>query len=241
MVKKIGWYCPYTVPPLLKLSEVIPVFIPWKDFPSGRIGNVKLCKKATGIIENVYKYHLDGIVLFDCCNIMSMVSELIKTENSDLLIYIMSLPRITGKLLITALLEEWKSIIAFFHQQQRDNDFSIASSADSIEAAHSYHEKSKNIISNIVNKKSVCLEWCTVDSNEILDLEANYNDEKLAQTLSELVLCLRSFYWNHNDAGLIKKAIKNVEQIDDECILQSYINSIITGKEDDVSNELNSS
>lgn len=109
-ILRIGWYCPYSLYILRKIDRVTPIRISWKESCNGRLGETKLCKKLTALINFSFKEgQLDGLVLQSCCNLAHYIGDYLREEEL-FPIYRMDLPLQKGEQFKSSLLYHWKRI-----------------------------------------------------------------------------------------------------------------------------------
>ncbi len=115
---RIGWYCPYTLPPLKETKGIQAVQITWNNNRSsanGTLGVTKLCKKLTAVQENVRNASLDGIVMADCCTLSRSLYSFINENHPSLFIHEVYIPRRIDSSFVNKLQSEWDKLTASIH------------------------------------------------------------------------------------------------------------------------------
>lgn len=110
--KKIAWYCPFTLPPLLQVKNADIVQIKWSENQNSLFGNVKLCKKMSALLEMVESTGINGLVMPDCCSTSCSVCSFLEYEYPDLQIYRIHIPRKVDDFFFQSLLSQWNKLYA---------------------------------------------------------------------------------------------------------------------------------
>lgn len=107
---RIGWYCPYTLPPLLLEDWVEDIQLVWENNNNNRvIGSTKLCSKLSALYEAMDKSEFDGFIMPSCCNLSNCMYSYFKHQKSQMPLYLAVLPK-KGKFLLPTLSKEWEAI-----------------------------------------------------------------------------------------------------------------------------------
>ena len=201
--RKIGWYCPFSYFPLVKMEGVEPVKLSWESSGNGNYGSIKLCKKMTSVQKIISKRFLDGLIMADCCEISDAVYNQIEGESTLFPVYQMKIPLKYSSSFQGILYREWDNLTERLARER--GNYSLSSGDYAAE---------KNGIEN---------RWCSLPAETLDSLQACGRVEAALLLVRE-VFCPKIYYGqshhdpksDYNDAGVYMK----IEDM--ECLAQSY-------------------
>lgn len=216
--RKIGWYCPYTLPPILQKKNIKTVQLQWNQGKNSCFGNVKLCKKMTSLLEIVERRELDGLVMPECCNLSYSILEFLKKEYRGLSLYSIYVPRKVDTFFLKTLYNQWN---ALYDKLGSNGKTPSGESNKNIFIWDTEKEiiKQSNDFSLSFRSK---IDWCTLPK----DIEIRGKDFKeIIYDLMKTVNCPRLLF--ENKEGIYKpRSYQSFQAQDEQCILQKYYVSI---------------
>jgi len=211
---KIGWYCPYTFPPIAKIKNIETVQIGWDQGINSFFGNVKLCSKMTSLLGILERKELNGLVMPECCNVSYSIGEFIKREYRDLSLYSINLPRKVDDYFLKALWEQWNTLYdRLGGSEQAENGGTGTNPFKWNTKVEEAIPKSGDF--SFTRLKRDC---CSLSK----DIEINGKDfKKIVYELLETVNCPRMLFDNKGEIrGLYN--FYSIPMPDKQCILQRY-------------------
>lgn len=222
----IGWYCPFTFPPLDRFEGVELVRIEYEDYINGSLGNVKLCRKMSMVRNMIVAGTLDGIVMSDCCNFSRAIYDLLVKENPHTPIYYLKIPRIVDSLFYEILQKEWISLEHWLNRLPAYNVYERKQNNEAV--GNKVNKKYVNAVINAVDSRSVA--WCWLDEKVKKGLQ-DLSWKNAIDILIKNVYCTRLV-----KGGALDGAGRKIKQyydilindIDRECINQNYYTCILS-------------
>ena len=107
---KIGWYCPYTIVPLLECKNVSPIAIKRNGNQNISFGQTKLCGTLSAVYKSLQAGCLDGLVLTSCCNLSQYATLFFQQEFPAIPMFFMEMAIKHGPFFQQLLNKNWKDM-----------------------------------------------------------------------------------------------------------------------------------
>ena len=195
---RIGWFCPYTLPPLLQIKNVQMIQIVWKQGAYSHFGNICLCQKMTALMEAVQTEKINGLVIPECCNITYSVQEYLARVYPYLQLYRVQIPRKADEYFYHSLLSQWQTLYNTIVNTSPPNENAFAKMAEPCFVSQ--------------------FGWCSLPEGFLI-YKKDYKE--LISDIQKAVYCPRLIFENTGNNHPIKMEHLNTEP-DDHCILQRY-------------------
>ncbi|SCY70499.1 hypothetical protein [Alkaliphilus peptidifermentans] len=206
---RIGWYCPYTLPPIAQIKNITEVEILWNEGKNSFFGNVKLCRKMTALLETVESKEINGLIMPECCNVAYSIKEYLKREYTDLSLYSIYIPRKVDESFNETLWNQWNILYDKLDGNQQVENSKLNTNPFTCNI--------KEIATRIddlpmINPKN---NWCSMPK------DYQINDKSLKQIagdILETVNCPRLIFKNNKRHS----KFNDVPVPDQQCIIQRY-------------------
>lgn len=213
---RIGYFCPFVYPSLIKHENVEIVEIKRTKSATRYLGNIRLCSKLTAVYCMLEEEKLDGLLMSNCCNLSMGMDGYIDKIYNNIPKYTVKIPRKVDSKFYENMQKQWKDV------QQWINGISLNRNIKTL-------EQTKKDNNSEVDEEQI---WCTIPL-VLKDKLHLMNTKEAIDTLIKNIYCPRLIDGSDCEPPCevqsqhITQLVKNMER---ECVLQNYYVSMLKDK-----------